>query len=256
MSEATRLRDARKQIRLIDTLSEGYRRQLRREFDRTVREALTMGLSGAISAHRVRLTALSKKHDKRVVDVVAEKVLGGLKAGSDDSLEFKGVFDFLKLPTLSQMRKKLSSWVDKFVGNRVKGIVDTTKERIKNAIDAAVTKGLSESETHKLVVSHMDGIDKSRALNIARTETHQVAMETQQQTMETAAESLDATVTKTWVSSLDERTRDSHRDANGQTVPVDKPFKVGGAKLRQPGDPLGPPEEVINCRCAVTYNVK
>ena len=41
----------------------------------------------------------------------------------------------------------------------------------------------------------------------------------------------------------------SHRAANGQTVGIHEDFIVGGAALAFPGDPAGPPEEVINCRC-------
>jgi hypothetical protein len=34
-----------------------------------------------------------------------------------------------------------------------------------------------------------------------------------------------------------------------EPIPVDEPFIVGGAELMYPGDPAGPPEETINCRC-------
>jgi hypothetical protein len=32
-------------------------------------------------------------------------------------------------------------------------------------------------------------------------------------------------------------------------VPADKPYTVGGNALMYPGDPAGPPQETINCRC-------
>ncbi len=43
--------------------------------------------------------------------------------------------------------------------------------------------------------------------------------------------------------------RETHEAAEGQRVPVGSPFIVGGFELRFPGDPLGPPQEVIQCRC-------
>jgi hypothetical protein len=40
---------------------------------------------------------------------------------------------------------------------------------------------------------------------------------------------------------------------NGQLRPFGEPFVTGGfAQLRFPGDPMGPPHEVINCRCMIT----
>lgn len=54
---------------------------------------------------------------------------------------------------------------------------------------------------------------------------------------------------KRWRSRDDARTRATHRAADGQAVPLDSPFRVGGAELQYPGDPSGPAGEVLNCRC-------
>ena len=54
-----------------------------------------------------------------------------------------------------------------------------------------------------------------------------------------------------WLATSDSRTRPTHRAAEGQRVPVGQPFIVGGAELRFPGDPSGPPQEVIQCRCTM-----
>lgn len=52
-----------------------------------------------------------------------------------------------------------------------------------------------------------------------------------------------------WLATDDLRTRPSHREADGQRVPLGTPFTVGGHSLAFPGDPTGPPSEVIQCRC-------
>jgi Phage Mu protein F like protein len=52
-----------------------------------------------------------------------------------------------------------------------------------------------------------------------------------------------------WLATSDSRTRPTHREAEGQRVPLGTPFNVGGFELRFPGDPSGPPQEVIQCRC-------
>lgn len=56
---------------------------------------------------------------------------------------------------------------------------------------------------------------------------------------------------KKWLATKDRRTRDSHLEANGQVVPLSRPFRVGESLLMMPGDPSGPPYETINCRCTV-----
>jgi hypothetical protein len=57
--------------------------------------------------------------------------------------------------------------------------------------------------------------------------------------------------TKQWLATVDDRTRDSHLDADGQEVPTPQPFNVGGEMLMMPGDPNGSAAEVVNCRCTL-----
>lgn len=57
---------------------------------------------------------------------------------------------------------------------------------------------------------------------------------------------------KEWLASHDDHVRDTHRAADGQIRPLMEPFMVGGWPMMYPGDKAGPPEEVINCRCAAT----
>lgn len=54
---------------------------------------------------------------------------------------------------------------------------------------------------------------------------------------------------KEWRTEEDERVRPSHRAVNGEVRDFFMPFYVGGWPLMYPGDPAGPPEEVIGCRC-------
>lgn len=54
---------------------------------------------------------------------------------------------------------------------------------------------------------------------------------------------------KMWVTMGDDDVRDTHVRANGQIAPIAGTFDVGGFNLRFPGDPVGPPEVWINCRC-------
>lgn len=61
---------------------------------------------------------------------------------------------------------------------------------------------------------------------------------------------------KTWLATTkppaSERTRPTHLDADGQTVPIMATFLVGTSHMQYPGDPTAPASEVCNCRCTVT----
>jgi len=62
--------------------------------------------------------------------------------------------------------------------------------------------------------------------------------------------SAPGTALKRWVTEGDRRVRDTHREVGDQRpIPLNMPFLVGGAPMMFPGDPTGPPDEVVNCRC-------
>ncbi len=54
-----------------------------------------------------------------------------------------------------------------------------------------------------------------------------------------------------WVTMMDESVRATHRAANGQIADSDGTFDIGGYDLHYPGEPVGPPEIWINCRCVL-----
>lgn len=62
---------------------------------------------------------------------------------------------------------------------------------------------------------------------------------------------------KGWLATHDTRVRPTHLAADigtpetGQRVPLAEPFAVDEAHLMFPGDPSGPPDEVIQCRCSL-----
>ncbi|MBV9869442.1 MAG: hypothetical protein JO214_02350 [Frankiaceae bacterium] len=87
--------------------------------------------------------------------------------------------------------------------------------------------------------------------DVARYQGYQAAGVQNAAVIHAARQSEDADLQKTWIATIDGKTRDTHFAADGQRTPLDGSFTVGRASLRFPGDPDGPPEEVRNCRCRV-----
>lgn len=67
------------------------------------------------------------------------------------------------------------------------------------------------------------------------------------------AQELGIEVKKQWMATLDDRTRDTHADLDGQIRDVDEPFEVDDMEIDYPGDPTADPSLVYNCRCTLTY---
>ena len=59
---------------------------------------------------------------------------------------------------------------------------------------------------------------------------------------------------KTWVTELDNRTREWHVVMNNVEIPIDDYFVVGDDLMKYPHDYHASPENVINCRCTCFYS--
>jgi hypothetical protein len=131
---------------------------------------------------------------------------------------------------------------------------------VQKAIDG--TRPLTADDVSRLTTRYSDSLLRYRGETIGRTEaltslnkSHDEAF---RQAVDTGTISPKA-VKRVWDSAgRDGRTRDSHLAMDGQTVGLDEPFKTpSGDLLMFPGDTsLGaPPEETIQCRCRVRFNV-
>lgn len=95
---------------------------------------------------------------------------------------------------------------------------------------------------------------KWQALRIARTETT-FAMNSAKQI---SGEVSGLTMEKVWVTAVDGRERESHRQASGKSVLQKDFFIVGGEKMAFPGDRMNGASagNLINCRCTFGYRAK
>jgi uncharacterized protein with gpF-like domain len=124
------------------------------------------------------------------------------------------------------------------------------------SIDEALTRGANLGESIPKLsarVRQAAGVGRSRGTLIARTEvvgaSNEIAMDRAQFAARTGL-----ALWKTWLATSDTRTRPDHVHANGQTVPLDQDFTVGGFAMAHPGDGSAPAREVCNCRCTVIFS--
>ncbi len=116
--------------------------------------------------------------------------------------------------------------------------------QVKEKIETGLNEGQSITEMAREIRDEFNDIGKGRAKTIAMTETAAAYGAARQEAMDQSGVPF-----KKWLTSGAANVRAAHAEANGQVVPVDEPFEVGGEALDGPGDPTGSPGNVINCHC-------
>ena len=121
-------------------------------------------------------------------------------------------------------------------------------------MEQAATEGWSIPHAAEQIVESVDGLAPYRATALARTDLIGLSNGA---SLDVATKTLgkqEQPLYKNWLATDDDLTRDSHVEADGQSVLVTEYFDVGGTFLLYPGWPFGAAEEIINCRCTVTYS--
>lgn len=139
--------------------------------------------------------------------------------------------------------------------DKVVGIGQTTKDRIKAVVQQTIDAGLGIVDAANAIDDlYLDEIIPNRSEVIARTEV----VGASNKASNFAAEDTGLDLNKEWIRTYDDRIRDSHMAVTEKAIPMDKPFKVGGSLMMYPGDSsLGADAaDVINCRCTIGYAVK
>ena len=125
------------------------------------------------------------------------------------------------------------------------------ESQIQKIMQSGIVQGKSIDKLAQEVktVCKMSARASIRASRTAMTGAHgagaQAAFET--------AEEKGIDLEKEWMSTYDNRTRDSHAEMDGERVPIDDIFSNG---CKFPGDPDGEPGEVWNCRCTMRAIIK
>ena len=133
--------------------------------------------------------------------------------------------------------------------NRLRGTVETTWNKVQEAIIDGEAAGESIDGIAKRIGRVFDQAKGYRSRVIARTETIGAA----NAGALAGARQSGVVEKKVWLAALDHRTRSTHVTADGQKVDVDGTFLVGAHRMAHPGDPAGGASEVVNCRCTMLF---
>lgn len=128
--------------------------------------------------------------------------------------------------------------------NKLSGVADDVHRRINTALEEGLLEGESIDKLSRHVKDAFNDLSKARARTIAMTETAAAYGDARQEAMTQAGVEY-----KEWLTSRGPTVRSTHAKAEGQIVPVNEPFEIGGEALMGPGDPSGSPGNVINCHC-------
>ena len=127
--------------------------------------------------------------------------------------------------------------------------VDALKVDIMREISRGIAQSLSYQEIARNL-KNITNVDYNKSLRIAKTEGHRIQNESAYNVQKRAIQR-GAKVLKQWDSTLDKKTRATHRELDGQIVGVDEYFvSPNGHKALYPGE-FGVASEDVNCRCAL-----
>ena len=119
-------------------------------------------------------------------------------------------------------------YLDEYVPIFIKNLIDVTLEHqgedYYTSVERAAINAVNEANT---VLNHAD-IVKAKEMGYTQ---------------------------KTWISEVDERTRNDHLEMNGWTVPIDEWFIFDDCMMLFPHDEVnGSARQTVNCRCSVKFS--
>ncbi len=247
-TERAKRKELAAQIRMSMMLEKSMASRMRREFQRLAKvvaqQYREQGVIRVDAQHATNVLNALRSYLSATARIFAMRILDHAPAKAFNRVRHVKA-------TEDQVMQVVQRTLGDTLGAKVAGIVETSRKKLADIVLKGQADDLTASEIADVLENEFGGaIAGWRAEQIARTEVHTASMVGSL----SAADSLGLTLDKEWVSAEDGRTRPSHAEANGQTVGRDEGFQVGDATLQYPGDPEGPPEEVINCRCAMVYH--
>ena len=251
-----KLKYARKVLLAQDKISTKYFRKIKAEL-KTVGDELAKSYSD--NSNDSKFQGIGQDHEKRLIVILTElSRVTNQTFRSIGIISIKSVFDTQDTAIESQILGVLAANVLTISAE----IADTTIasasaviiQQMQISQDIAPDKYIPSIS--RMIAKKIGGNGaKSRAMTIARTETHKAANVSQFTRAQMAATDSGLDVRIEWISTNDSRVRDSHRSTNGKIIAMGDSFNVNGTKMKYPSDPSGGAANVINCRCVLGYHV-
>lgn len=254
----SRRREQRLQDLMLTRQSKRFERRLSREIARTMRRAADNFEAGRIAYTEAEAERHERTIGRLLTDMwyssgkeMSEHILG-VRRSRPGALEFKR--EGIEVEPTQVMDRVMSQWIARQGAIKITQISKTTMSDVRSLVQQGITEGLSEREIGRMIKRIAPTKSASRAQTIARTEVHSAS----QFAAQASAEAIGLPMVRVWLAVQDggERTREDHLDIDGQRRGMHEPFDVGGTKLMYPGDPAGPAEQVINCRCVVVFELE
>ena len=124
---------------------------------------------------------------------------------------------------------------------------------LKISVMAELSRGIAQRLSYAEMARNLSAttkVDFNKTFRIARTEGHRIQQEATYN-LQARAKEKGAKIFKQWDSTLDMKTRPTHRELDGQMIGVNDYFhSFGGGKSLYPGG-FGDPKEDCNCRCCL-----
>jgi SPP1 gp7 family putative phage head morphogenesis protein len=128
------------------------------------------------------------------------------------------------------------------------------KKQITASVTSSILQGKSIKHMADDLQKRITTMSRDSAIRTARTAVTG-AQNAGRMDSYAAAEKMGIKLKKQWLATLDGKTRHAHAMLDGQTVDIDKPFKVDGDEIMFPGDTSAPGYLVYNCRCTMVVEV-
>lgn len=209
--------------------------------------------STALSDTAARLSYMQNVHDRLSLNLWQSGVFEQARAELVEGIN--------QGESVTQLRDRVGSvtHIDAY-SRRIRAEINAQR-RIRDAATSTAEERADARAALRALYPKLDETDLMwhyQARRVARTETMGALNGGSFAGAKSRATATGRAMYKKWLSHIDHRTRDTHKDkahggANGQIQPIDSPFLVGDDSLDHPGDPNGSAGEVINCRCTVLY---